>query len=594
MRDWDLKSKRMLIIFANNCLITQALFANATADRNLSYLSYNEIKTLSQSSQVSGSLEFKLEKLYNSSIVDNSASRAGVKPTQKSYDILGSSMGVVTWNIEKSMSIRDHLIPALKNEGSFLRGLNSKTKNNDKKLKDAAEQRLRLIAADIIILQEMDVGHPRSGYINSPQEIARTLNMNYAYAPHQIEVDPKYFDPKSKDKVDPARYKGLFGTAVLSRYPIKKVDVIPLKTPSYDWNKGEREKLSFVEKLRRGSANVLLGEKMEREVKHGKRALQIVELEVPGQPNNTVTVVNVHLEIKTSPKNRAAQMKEILEYIEDIPGTVIMAGDFNSSAQDVSPTNLGRVAQNIVTNPSHLVSATVSATTTASTPINMARKGVNALKNFRNPMAPHIPLILPNNQRGLFKQIEKMKFSDGGCFDFRGDAERSTGGLKSFWNKKASNSNERGALSGFKPTFETERGSFLLHQRLDWMFIKSGHLDCHDKAQASYRMAPHFGEVLDGFNRRQDKEFSDHDPMYVALPLEEPVKLNEQIEQNKPKFRFVANHKGSGGHFVPVRTPASTPSTQVSENSENKSEKGFWSKFKSPKSNNAKHLLFRK
>ena len=114
----------------------------------------------------------------------------------------------------------------------------------------------------MIVLQEMDIGVKRSDYIDAAGDLARALKMNYAYAPEQLEIDPVYlglekihYEDGSVDQeqtdyyaANPAQYKGVFGIAVLSRYPIKKAEAFQLKSVAYDWFAGEKNKVGFVEK----------------------------------------------------------------------------------------------------------------------------------------------------------------------------------------------------------------------------------------------------------------------------------------------------------------------------------------------------------
>ena len=52
-------------------------------------------------------------------------------------------------------------------------------------------------------------------------------------------------------QVDPEKYKGVFGSAILSKYPIKHVEVRPLNYQPYDWYEGEKQNIGFLEKTRR-------------------------------------------------------------------------------------------------------------------------------------------------------------------------------------------------------------------------------------------------------------------------------------------------------------------------------------------------------
>ena len=76
-----------------------------------------------------------------------------------------------------------------------------------------------------------------------------------------------------------------------------------------------------------------------------------VDVEVPGISGNTLSLINIHLEIKCPPKGRDAQMKEILAAIRSIPHPVIMAGGHNSAPTDISLISAKKLARKALTNP---------------------------------------------------------------------------------------------------------------------------------------------------------------------------------------------------------------------------------------------------
>ncbi len=220
-------------------------------------------------------------------------------------------------------------------------------------------QRERLVLADVLVLQEMDIGVKRSGYVDAAGELAKALQMNYAYTAQYLEIDPAVLglekimfkdggeDQEAMDyyHVDPAKYKGVFGSAVLSRYPIKHVEVRPLKTQPYDWYWGEKPKAGFLEKTRRFGTKTLFKNEITREMKVGARPYFRVDLEVPQLPGKTLTLINIHLEIKCLPEGREAQISEILEEIRKIKNPLILLGDFNAAPTDISATSVTRVVK---------------------------------------------------------------------------------------------------------------------------------------------------------------------------------------------------------------------------------------------------------
>jgi endonuclease/exonuclease/phosphatase family metal-dependent hydrolase len=475
-------------------------------------LSFAELRQLASDPTPQTAVAAKIDRLFSTASISNTAWSRRSQFSFANNPTLGDFIRVASWNIEKSLFARD-AAAALKSEDAFKRLLKPEVLQDPERLAEALRQRERLINADILLLQEMDVGMPRSGYIDATQEIAKALGMNYSYAPQQLEIDrvPLGIDPGSA-KPDAARYKGLFGIAVLSRFPITHATAFQLKNQPYDWYHSELSQPDSVEKIRRYGAKLLLHTRIEREMKIGGRIFYRVDLHVPGLPGNTLTIIHNHLEIKTTTRGREQQLKEILEYIRSIPHPVIMAGDHNSAVADISPTSLLRITQRTVQDTQTWLSVATNVIGTQ-TGISLARSALNATRNLHNPLAIHIPLLLPNRARKLFHLIEKFEFDDGGQFDPRGDKQRSINGS----NSKFANSNES-YFMGLRPTFRVPRPIGPIGRtRLDWIFVKQP-----AEWKDSYRLAPHFGETLETFDTALATPLSDHRPIVADLPLNEP------------------------------------------------------------------------
>lgn len=508
---------------------------NATAAKILPnsrprLLGFKELTRLVENPNPEGPLRNKFEKLLTTPFVDNSVYFRSGLPETNVHPELGPSLRISTWNIEKSVRAQE-AGEALTSEASFERMLRPEYRREPMARDEAIRQRAVLAASDVLLLQEMDIGHCRSGYLFAAQHLARKLKMNFVYAPQQLEIDPVHlgldhihFDNGDTDSQacralmsKPDAYKGVFGVAVLSRYPIKNVELFQLKEQPYDWYEGEIQKPDFLEIGRRRGANAIFQFQPIREVKAGGRAFTRVDLHVPGIPLETLSVINIHLEIKATPKQRRQQVEEILGYIANIKNPVVMAGDFNSSATDVSATSFSKFAKNTTTNPRTLLALGLWVANI--TGISQARGIVNGLKNLRDPLAWNIPIILPNKTKRLFRTIENFRFEDGGSFDFRGDPDRSMHGR----HGKLSNSNQRHSAKGFTFTYSLPRPIGVIgRQRLDWIFVKSLLTSPTDR-RGPYRLAPHFGETLGLVNLAVSKPFSDHHPITTVLPIAEPA-----------------------------------------------------------------------
>ena len=502
-------------------------------DKKLRLFSYDELKTLSKVNLPADHLQKRLDTFFRSCAVSNKAFRNNDRPFRPFNSKIGVPVIRLTnWNIEKSLNL-DNAIKAFTSPAWIRGNLKPGVVSRNRLLfSSIMRQQHKLASSDIVVLQEMELGIKRSGYRHAARELARALDMNYAYAPQYLEIDPVRLglesiyctegelDTAAMDyyRVDPERYKGVFGSAVISRYPIIYTEVQPLRNQGYDWYAQEKQKTTFFEQTRRAGSHLIFKDRITREVKRGGRHFFRVDLHVPSLPEKRLTVINVHLEIKCSPEEREKQITEILEKIRHIHHPVILVGDFNSSHTDLSPTSASRVVKRTLKNPTTWLSAGIAYISPYSIAINTSRGISNYTKNLDDPLAPHIPVVAPNKLRSFFKKIQNFRFSDGGYFDFRGNEYRSMKGHAGI----LSNSNQRD-LKGFKTTFSVTRpiGPVIGKYKLDWVFVKS-YAHKRIMRQENYLCAPHYGETLSELNRNLIHIISDHDPITVDIPLKEP------------------------------------------------------------------------
>lgn len=496
------------------------------------FLNYDELKSISSNPQPAGALKRKLERFFRSPIINNEAYYAGAKSYEKKDLRIGKFMRLATWNIEKSIEM-PRVIEMLTNRSKINTMVDpEQAAQGSAELKTVLQQRERLENVDIWVLQEIEIGLKRSNYLDAAHEMAKALKMNFAYAPQYLEIDPVRFgdeklllDDGSTDKEaqdfyleDPSAFKGVFGSAVLSRYPIKHVEVFLLKNQSYDWYQSEKENLSFLEKARRFGTKTTFKNEITREMKVGGRGFFRVDLDVPGLPHNTLTIINIHLEIKCEPKERARQVEEILEHIKKIKNPVVMLGDFNAAPGDISPTSVTRVVSRTAKDPTTWLSLGINYISPQGLLINTTRTASNITKNFNNPFASNIKIIAPNKLKEMFDPIRNFHFEDGTTFDFRGDSRRSINGKDDL----LANSNERG-FKGFKTSFRFKRPLGIVGKfRLDWIFVRSGLLFSNEDKNAPYKLAPHFGETMEELNTSLTQPLSDHHPSVIDIPFAEP------------------------------------------------------------------------
>ena len=168
-----------------------------------------------------------------------------------------------------------------------------------------------LAGADLLLLSEVDVGLGRSGNRNVPRELAEALGMSYAFAVSYLALTDDFGD----DSAGLENTLALSGAAILSRYPIGRVENIDL--PEL------RDKFRSSEK------------------RLGKKRALLAEIVLPDGP---LVVAACHLDSNASPAQRACQLGGVLDSVERTGvARALVGGDLNTSTYDISSTlALGR------------------------------------------------------------------------------------------------------------------------------------------------------------------------------------------------------------------------------------------------------------
>lgn len=476
------------------------------------YLNYNDLVELSKTATPKGELFNRLEKQLNTTII----SQPPLEQTGFLYNnILGNYIRVGSWNIERGFN------------ASRIAQIDQYA--DDPKTSDKLKDELRNFSGvSVLILNEADIGLPRTHYQNIAQKIAHAFKMGYVFGTEFVEVDPyqlgvKKFTENERlylekealnqlDNIDKNAYVGLHGTAILSKYPILNTKIIRLPH-CYNWYTEESKKIAGLEFARREAAQKIFAAKLLSELRHGGRIALQADILLPNKQK--ITVVATHLENRCLPICRYEQFHFLLSRLKDIRNPVIIAGDLNTTGTDASPVSIKKEVIKKVKDPEFFAKQAILAITPLTLAQNVVLNSLNKLRQFKDPTTKDIPIVLPNKERKIFDLLKEFRFNDGGTFDVRGVRNKSYSS-RGF----LSNSNER-QLKGYKSTFELERHFGIAKYKLDWFFIKPLNLKESNKKDASYAYAPHFGRTLSLLNESYGK-ISDHDPITVDIPVDEP------------------------------------------------------------------------
>ncbi len=156
--------------------------------------------------------------------------------------------------------------------------------------------------ADLISINEADVGMNRSGHRFVALEIGRSLGMHVLFAPVYLEFSKGYGEDL---RMPGENTVALQGNAILSRYRLDNPRIIEMPSCFNHF------------------------EHIEKRI--GNRNAIAADVDIKGR---RMSFVSAHLEVRNTPACRARQMESIIEALRPVEGhgRAIVAGDFNTNA----------------------------------------------------------------------------------------------------------------------------------------------------------------------------------------------------------------------------------------------------------------------
>lgn len=183
-----------------------------------------------------------------------------------------AKLRVVQWNIEKGLRFQG--------------------------LADALATHPDLSCADLIFLNEVDLGMARTGNRHVARDLAERLGFTWAFAPAHLELTKGVGADLEAEGVNA---EALQGNAILSRFALRDVRVAPL-TNCF-------EPFHFHEK------------------RYGRRVAIVATVDTVAGP---IALAGTHLEVRNTPACRARQIRDVVGALP-FRGPALIAGDLNSS-----------------------------------------------------------------------------------------------------------------------------------------------------------------------------------------------------------------------------------------------------------------------
>ena len=195
----------------------------------------------------------------------------------------------------------------------------------------AFHDRPALAEADLVTLNEVDLGMARSGNRDVAAELAARLGMHAAWAAMFLE-STRGRDDDALTALAADNAESLFGLALLSRWPIAAARLVPLPGP---------EQTLF-----------------RRERMAGRFVALVCDIAHPVRP---FTAVTVHLEVHRTRAHRATQMRLLLDALASERRPVLLTGDWNTHTFDRGSRHaVPEIAWPLLAWPSHALAARLS------------------------------------------------------------------------------------------------------------------------------------------------------------------------------------------------------------------------------------------
>lgn len=173
------------------------------------------------------------------------------------------------------------------------------------KFHEASVAMLTRVDADVIFLTETDVGMARSGNRHTTSDLAASLGMGYVYGVEFLELG--LGDAREEAEcAGQTNAVGFHGNALLSRTKLADPFLVRLDDGAVWFRDAEKGQ-------RRLGWRMAIGGRIDT-------------------ADGPVLVVSVHLESKTDPADRAAQVTRLLGHVDSLAAgmPVVIGGDFNT------------------------------------------------------------------------------------------------------------------------------------------------------------------------------------------------------------------------------------------------------------------------
>jgi endonuclease/exonuclease/phosphatase family metal-dependent hydrolase len=235
-------------------------------------LEFNSIEE-TEKSEVYQKIKPEVERILNAVVQEDFAPEVFEKT---------ETVQALAWNVERGNRF-EGIIEALKNHPQL----------NDK---------------DLLLLTELDYGMARSGNRFVAQDLARELELNYAFAPCYIALQK---GSGVEANAAGENTKSLHGLAMFSKYPMRNAHAVALPNGK-DKMLGKEKRLGYL------------------------RAL-VADIE---HPAGIFRAVTVHLDAHSSRRHRRLQMKIVLDHLETLPNLpTVIGGDWNTTTYNAQSAN---------------------------------------------------------------------------------------------------------------------------------------------------------------------------------------------------------------------------------------------------------------
>jgi hypothetical protein len=165
--------------------------SGVTPDR----LTFSELQILASEDPPPPGVREHLDRVLSEPVIDNQPSLSGAAPKRPEVSGIGPVLRIAEWNVNHGLN-EPAIRLALTDAARFERAARTQASPDSGELTRLPDELRTFQNADVLILDEVDLGLKRTRYHDIARDLAQSLHMDYTFAVEFVELNRLYLAAK--------------------------------------------------------------------------------------------------------------------------------------------------------------------------------------------------------------------------------------------------------------------------------------------------------------------------------------------------------------------------------------------------------------